>query len=267
MTAGSPARYAIIGDPIVHSLSPAMQTAAFAASEWNATYSALRTDIAGLPALISRFRREAWAGFNATTPLKEALLPLVDELTPEAKRVGGVNVARLDGERIVGHNTDGSGMLDSLAENWPGTLRGVRVLVLGAGPAARAIGIALADAGAIVACWSRTLERARLVGPQPSGLASIVVSALPSDANVPDEILAHIAGDALIADANYHAARSPVPSNVGATRIDGLGMLLHQGARSFEWWTGLPAPLAAMRDALANASGRAARPRAESTSR
>ena len=267
MTARPRARYAIIGDPVDHSLSPLMQAAAFAARGLDATYSALRADIAGLPALVARLRSEAWAGFNATTPLKEALLPLVDELTREAKRAGGVNVARLDGERIVGHNTDGSGMLDALAEHWTGPLGGVSVLVLGAGPAARAIGIALADAGAIVACWSRTADRARLVAPPPSAPASIVVSALPSDASVPDDVLAHVASGALIADANYRAARSPVPEHIGATRIDGLGMLLHQGARSFEWWTGLPAPLAAMRDALANAPGRAARPRAESTSR
>jgi shikimate dehydrogenase len=267
VTPSPPARYAVIGDPVDHSLSPVMQTAAFAASGSNATFGALRTDVAGLPAVLARFRSEAWAGFNATTPLKEALLPLMDELTSEAERVGGVNVARLDGERLVGHNTDGAGMLDALAENWSGTLRSVRVLVLGAGPAARSIGMALVDAGAIVACWSRSMERARRIGPPPSGRAAIVVSALPSDAVVPDEILALIASDALIADANYHAARSPVPPLVGATHVDGLGMLLHQGARSFEWWTGLPAPLAAMRDALANAPGRAARLGAESKPR
>jgi shikimate dehydrogenase len=267
MTPGLRARYAIIGDPVDHSLSPVMQSAAFAASGSDATYSALRSDVAGLPALLARFRSEAWAGFNATTPLKEALLPLMDVLTPEAERVGGINVARLDGERFVGHNTDGAGMLGSIAENWSGPLRGVHVLVLGAGPAARSIGIALAGAGAIVECWSRTMERARRIGPPPSGNAGIVVSALPSDAEVPAQILALIASDALIADANYRAERSPVPMRVGAKHIDGLGMLLHQGARSFEWWTGQPAPVAAMRDALANVSGRAARLGAESKPR
>ena len=229
----APARYAIIGDPVDHSLSPVMQRAAFVASGSDATYGALRTDAAGLPAILARFRNEAWAGFNATTPLKEALLPFMDVLTPEAQRVGGVNVARLDNEHFVGHNTDGTGMLDAIAENRPGTLRGVRVMVLGAGPTARSIGIALAEAGAIVECWSRTMERARRIGPPPSGHAAIVVSALPSDVEVPKEILALIARDALIADANYRAARSPVPVNVGAKHIYGLGMLLHQGARSF----------------------------------
>jgi shikimate dehydrogenase len=261
------AKYALIGDPVDHSLSPPMQTAAFASFGADATYSALRTDLAGLPAVLARFRSEAWAGFNATTPLKEALLPLLDGLTMEARRVGGVNVARLEGGRFIGHNTDGAGMLDALAENGYGSVRSVPTLVLGAGPAARSIAFALADAGAIVMCWSRTAERARRVGPPPSGHAALVVSALPSDATVPDEILAHIAGDALIADANYRVARSPIPLHVGAVRIDGLGMLLHQGARSFEWWTGMPAPLATMRDALANAPGRAARLSAESKPR
>jgi shikimate dehydrogenase len=267
MTHGPLARYAIIGDPVDHSLSPVMQAAAFAASGFDATYGALKTGSADLSTVLARFRNEGWAGFNATTPLKEALLPFMDVLTPEAARVGGVNVARLDGEHLIGHNTDGAGMLDALLENWSGSIRGVRVLVLGAGPAARSIGFALADAGANVSCWSRTIERARRIGPRPSGTSAIVVSALPSDAEVPDEILALIARDALVADANYRAPRSPVPMRVGATHIDGLGMLLHQGARSFEWWTGLPAPLAAMRDALANAPGRAAPAGAESKPR
>ncbi len=263
------ARFALIGDPVDHSFSPVMQMAAFRASRIAATYVALRVCAADLADTLARCRSERWAGFNATTPLKEALLPYMDELTPEAKAAGGVNVVRLADARLIGHNTDGAGMLDALHESGCGELRGARALVLGAGPAARAIGAALADAGAIVECWARVEERAQRVGAPPSGDASIIISALPADAFVPAEVVAHIARGALIADANYNASRSPLAPQEFARHIDGIGMLLHQGARSFTWWTRKSAPIDAMRAALAHEidKGRAATLGAESKPR
>lgn len=263
----SGARFALIGDPVEHSLSPVMQAAAFRAKRLDATYVALRVSVSELPSVLDTFLAERWTGFNATTPLKEALIERMMSLTPEAKAAGGVNVVRIDGGSMIGHNTDGAGMLDALADEGVERVHGTRVLILGAGPAARAIGAALADAGAHVECWSRTPERARLIGPPPSGESSVAISALPEAAIVPEAVLAHIAAGALVADVNYSAARSPVPARFGARRADGLGMLLHQGARSFQWWTDEPAPLAVMREALARAKGRAVRPGAESKPR
>ena len=244
-------RYAVIGDPIQHSLSPEMMSAAFAACSIDASYEAIRVSEPELDAFLMRAEMEYFAGFNVTTPLKETIVRRMRNLSDEAKTVNGVNVVRRDGVRFMADNTDGAGFVDALEELWNWSPRGAEVLMLGSGPAARAIAYRLRqeDAGGI-ACWSRNDETARWIGPAPQRTADLLVSTLPPSAMVPDEVLRFAGRETLVFDVNYSATRSPVPPNVGGKRSNGLPMLLHQGALCFTWWTGKHAPLDVMRRAI-----------------
>jgi shikimate dehydrogenase len=228
-----------------------MQTAAFAAARIDATYEALQVDPGGLRGFVERVRAGSFAGLNVTTPLKEAIVEHLDRLTDEACAAGAVNlVRRVDGS-LEGHNTDGAGLVAALADVWDWQPRGANALILGSGPAGRAIARALKRAGAVaLACWSRNEQTARTIGPPPHRPVDLAVSALPADAVVPDAILESIGPRTLLFDVNYRAARSPFPPRIGAQRSDGLPMLARQGALSFEWWTGQAAPLAIMRRAV-----------------
>jgi shikimate dehydrogenase len=246
-------RYAVIGDPVAHSLSPAMQNAAFRALGMEATYEAIRVTRADLGSVLARLRLE-FAGFNVTTPLKEVILPHLDALTDVAASVLAVNTVRVEKNRLTGHNTDGAGFVAALHEKWHIDARGKTVCVLGSGPAGRAIAYALGLAGvAQIACWSRNPLTAAEIGPPPDSRPDLVVSALPADAVIPYEIREAIEGAAYAFDVNYGAEESPLPASIGAHRSDGLPLLLHQGAIAFQWWTGVAPPFDAMRAALTHA--------------
>jgi shikimate dehydrogenase len=244
-----------------------MQSAAFAAARIVARYDAIRVAAGGAQDAIGRLRAQGYAGFNVTTPLKEEVCAQLDALTDAALAAGAVNTVGRRGGALIGHNTDGEGCARALAELWNSALEGIDVLLLGAGPAARAIALALSARGAQISCWSRSLERAARVGAPPVRTATLVVSALPADATVPARVLARIDPRADVFDINYAASRSPVPPGIGMRRSAGIPMLLHQGALAFEWWTGKRAPLEAMRSALELAQGRAERPGTETSPR
>jgi shikimate dehydrogenase len=248
-----PQRYAVLGSPIAHSLSPVLQQAAFAAAGIRATYAAFDVPLAEVDGTVGRLRAQSFAGWNVTTPLKEAMLTRVDALTIEARDIGAVNVVRReDDARLTGHNTDGAGFVRGLVELWEWQPAAARVLLLGSGPAAAAIAYALRQAGVTaLSCWSRSQEKALALAPPPAAPAGLVVSALPSTAVVPAAILRWAAPGCDVVDLNYAASESPVSAVAAKRRANGLAMLLHQGALSFEWWTGRAAPLAAMRTALA----------------
>jgi shikimate dehydrogenase len=246
-------RYAVIGSPVAHSRSPAMQQAAFDALGIDASYEAIDAPLAHVGAIMARLRDEGYAGWNVTTPLKEAVLPFVDSLSGEAVQARAVNAVRAeDGGTITGHNTDGAGLILALRDVWAWEPRGASALVLGTGPAARAIAAALVSAGIReLFCWSRDPRRALQIGPSPTAMVDLVVSALPPDASLPDSIMQAAHDETLIFDCNYGRSRSVVARMRGRRRSDGLPLLLHQGALSFEWWTSRPAPLAVMRATVA----------------
>jgi shikimate 5-dehydrogenase len=125
----------------------------------------------------------------------------------------------------------------------------------------------LTSRGARIACWSRRAEPAALIGPPPDRSARFVISALPPGAAIPPAVLAAIDPDADVFDVNYASTRFALPADIGARHSDGIPMLLHQGALAFEWWTGKPAPIGAMRAALDVAQGRAERARTENRPR
>ena len=247
-----PARYALIGDPVAHSLSPAMHTAAFRACGLDATYDPIRIAPSDLDGELERLCSDL-AGFSVTTPHKEAIAERCSGRTAEAAEAGAVNTVRIEKGRMTGHNTDGSGFVAAIADLWKLSPRGRSICLLGSGPAARSIAIALRKAGvAKMACWSRNPLTADEIGSAPDSPPDLLVNALPSTARVPDNVLAAVARARYVFDLNYRAERSPVPAEIGEHRSDGIPLLLHQGAFAFEWWTGQKAPLDVMRAALSN---------------
>lgn len=246
------AQYAVLGSPLAHSLSPRMQRAAFAAAGIDADYEPLEVTAEQLEAVVARLRAQRYAGWNVTTPLKEVILPLLDALSPQAQNINAINVVRREADgTLTGHNTDGCGFVRALVELWDWQPQGSRILVLGSGPAARAIAYELRAAGAAeISCWSRNDSLAAAIAAPPQAAVNLVVSTLPSAARLPAAVAAFLTPACDVIDINYAAARSPLDALPASRRSDGLPMLLHQGALSFEWWTGLRAPLAAMRAAI-----------------
>jgi shikimate dehydrogenase len=260
----------VIGDPVAHSLSPTLHNAAFAALGLDWVYVAFPVPrgrgaeaVAAVPAL-------GLAGFNVTMPHKEDVAGACDELTPDAAVLRSVNtVVALPDGRTLGDSTDGPGFLAALADEAI-TVAGP-VLVLGAGGAARAVVLALGRAGAEVTVAARrpdAAESAAALAPgaralalgaaDPSGF-TVVVNATPLGMSGGDPLPVDPgslhAGQSVV-DLVYHPADTPLLTAAraqGAQAVNGLGMLLHQAARSFTLWTGEEAPLDAMRAAAAAA--------------
>src|SRR3989442_10165233 len=137
--------FGVLGAPVDHSLSPAMQNAAFAAVRLPHLYLRYRVAPAVLEEALADASRLRMGGLNLTVPLKEAALPFCDILTPEARRIGAVNTLLVRGNRLVGDNTDGRGFLRALGHRV--RLRGAHALLIGAGGSARAVGARVVDRG------------------------------------------------------------------------------------------------------------------------
>ena len=266
----------LIGDPVAHSLSPAMHNAAFATLGLPHRYEAKQTAPDELPATLERVRRGDVLGANVTIPHKEAALKLVDEVSDEARRIGAVNTIVVRGGRLVGDNTDGLGFRQAAAERSLFS-ENETVLVLGAGGAARAVVRELLRSNDVIVA-GRALERAQAlvsaVRPDDTAAASAMtwteaqhldwvdglVNATPLGLDGED-VLEGFRLSALprsIADLVPVAAETPLVRRAREAQhvrfMDGLLMLLFQAARSFELWTGVPAPLEAMRAALPRAA-------------
>lgn len=251
----------IIGWPVAGSLSPRMHNAAFAALGLEWTYVPLAVREEAIADAVGLLRLLDVRGANVTIPHKRAIVSSLDALAGDAAAVGAVNTLVREGDRFVGHNTDGEGFLRALAaEGW--SPDGARALVLGAGGAARAVAYALARAGARVSVAARRPERAGEVASLARGIeaaeweglpaADLVVQATPARTGLPVEQLA-LGPEVVAVDLLYLPPETPflaAARRAGARASDGLGMLLHQAALSFELWTGRPAPLGAMASAL-----------------
>lgn len=257
---------AVIGSPVRHSLSPVIHNAAYAASGLDWVYVALEVLPGHGEAAFAGIRALGLAGVSVTTPHKDTAFASVDEVTPAARAMRAVNCVHRVGDRLIGHNTDGDGFVDSLRLDAGVDPAGLRIAVVGAGGAARSIVEALGRSGAAaVVVVNRTAERAgpaaQLAGPagrvgSMDDIAScdIVVNAtsvgLGSDElAIPVSVLRphHI-----VADVVYHpldTALLRAARGEGAQTLDGLGMLVHQAARQFTIWTGEQAPVTAMRRA------------------
>lgn len=281
MTDGkSPLRVGVIGDPVAHSISPAMHQPALDALGIPATFERWHTSAAELPERIASLRAPDALGACVTVPHKVAVISLLDEVSDLARRAGAVNTVIPRDGRLLGDNTDVYGFATALLERDPDAGRRP-ALVLGAGGAARAVVLALESIGApSIALANRDRVRAeRLVADlaplpivivQPAELdpalaeARLVVNATalgwhPGETPLTTAQLAACVPGTLVADLTYRdtdlltAARAR-----GLDTLDGLGMLVYQGVRALELWTGRTAPIAVMMNAARSERARRA---------
>ena len=266
-------RLAVLGQPISHSRSPAIHSAALLelglADEWS--YEAIEVAPSDFEALLRRMADEGFVGANVTVPHKVAALELAEEASEEARAIGAANTLSFSHGRIVAENTDARGFLDSL----PVGPLGERALVLGAGGSARAVTWALVTAGAQVSIWNRTPEKAKrladefgasalrssdeplatvnfnlvvnttTVGMGGSGEGVTGLKSLPVRADSLGET--HQLVDLAYGPAETELARAARAH--GATVVDGLEVLVRQGAASLRIWTGQDPPIGTMRRA------------------
>ena len=274
--------YAVLGHPIGHTLSPVMHNAALAALGLDAIYLAFDVAPENLLRVLPAMAEMGFGGVNLTVPLKEVAFRGLPALDESARRLGAVNTVEFTAAGLKGHNTDGDGFLRAVDEAFQFRVRGRSVFVLGCGGAGRAVAITCAAKGAarlVLAdvdsgrCRNVAAEIAalapqadvRVADPRPETWpvaareADLVVQATP--------IGMQAGADAPLPPAAFRAGQSAFdlvytfPETVfmraaragGAQAANGLGMLLHQGARALTLWTGREAPVEVMRAALAKA--------------
>ena len=248
----------------------------------NAAYSACGLDWVYVPfavaperiaSAVDGIRALGIEGVNVTVPLKELLPPLLDDLTPVARRLQAVNTIFRDGERLVGDSTDGAGFLGALEHAGLGGLMGRKAVVLGAGGSARAVVDALAGAGAEVWVSNRTKERALALLPlgasgvvewDETGLGTCLedavllvnttsVGMVPDVGGVPPVPDGALRPGLTVVDLIYNPPQTRLlrrAAEAGCVIQNGVEMLVRQGALSFERWTGTPAPTDVMREAV-----------------
>lgn len=258
----------VIGDPVVHSRSPAMHNAAFAALELDWVYVAFPVGRGDGAAAVRAVTTLGLAGINVTMPHKADAAAACDDLAPEAAALAAVNTVVNAGGALVGHSTDGDGFLRALDDEGV-DVTGQRCLVLGAGGAARAITHVLGRAGARVTVAARRPEAAgdaATLAPDAAaigmdGLAvdgfDVIVNATPlgMHGESPPFDPAQLHAGQFVFDTVY-PADTPLLLEArarGLRAAGGLGMLVHQGALSFSLWTGASPPLDVMRAAAADA--------------
>ena len=261
------ALYGVAGDPIRSSRSPQMQNAAFQHTGIDAVYLPLRTNSA--EDLMGFAEALGFRGLSVTMPLKQRVMPLLQRLDPIARQIGAVNTLRREADgSLTGFNTDAEGVTAPLQERLP--LRGARVLVLGAGGAARAAVFGCVEQGATVAVLNRTPAVAAALAAQSGATAltaaeaagrefDVLIQATPagmhgSRAELPLP-LARVRPQ-LVFDLVYNPLETPLLREArrrGIETISGVEMFVHQGARQFELWTGHPAPMDVMRATVLDA--------------
>ncbi|NPB05093.1 MAG: shikimate dehydrogenase, partial [Aquificae bacterium] len=248
--------YAVVGNPIKHSLSPVFQNAAFERLGLNALYAPLELPVETFEETLRGLLKVSnFAGCNLTVPFKERVLALGDRLSEEVEKIGSANTLKKTPEGTVElYNTDWLGFLKHFSELTDP--KGKKVLVLGAGGTARAVVYALKRAGARVWVWNRTPSKARKLAsdfgvavadrPDPRGFDAVVnttsVGMRPQDPPLFDYSL--IEPGQVVYDVVYE--KTPLVEEAkrrGARAENGLKMLLYQGVESFKIWTGLEPPV------------------------
>ncbi len=267
----------LIGYPVEHSLSPAMHNAAFAQLGLWYRYVLLPTPPGELERRVSEYVKAGIAGWNVTVPHKEEMVSLLDEMSDEVRAIGACNTVRVEGGRLRGFNTDTSGFMRGL-EEVGGIGAESRVVVLGAGGAARGVAWALRRAGHEVVILSRKPEQASVLagalGAYAGALdrmtlesalegATLLVNCTPAgmwpDAErsaLPEDV--HLPANMLVYDLVYRPRPTLMLQNAarsGCRTQDGLAMLVYQGAAAFELWTGRTAPVETMRQACLDGLG------------
>ena len=271
-------RVVLIGHPVAHSFSAAMQQAAFDALEIDARYELWDRRQIDLAEAIAQLRGDDFLGANVTIPHKEHVVPMMDRLTDDAAATGAVNVISRDGKKLIGHNTDVAGFKAALDKVVGKQKMPRHAVVLGAGGAGRAVVSALITEGfQRIVIFNRHLHRAEGIVRHFSKSAShmdlrampwhesvleaelsktkVLVNAtsigmLPGETPIPAELLPP---DLFVVDLIYNPPVTQLLKDAASARCTTLGgelMLLQQGARAFELWTGKPAPVEAMQAEL-----------------
>jgi len=261
---GPPARFAVFGNPVGHSLSPIMHTAAFAATGFDGVYVAvpvpdIRAAVAGLRAL-------GFRGASITLPHKESVLDCLDDVEDTARRIKAVNTIVNVNGRLQGYNTDCSGAIRALKDKTALTDRAVAIL--GAGGAARAVAFGILAEGGRVTIFNRGAERGKKLADELKtefrplsdfkaehyeimvNTTSVGMAPRVDDTPVPVEKLNP---GLMVMDVVYNPLKTRLlreAACAGCITIDGLSMFVHQGARQFELWTGMKAPADIMRMAV-----------------
>jgi shikimate dehydrogenase len=271
-------RLAVLGHPVSHSRSPAMQNAALEAlglgGEWS--YEAIDVEPAEFRGRVTELPSEDFVGANVTIPHKEAALAIADEASEAAERIGAANTLSFGARGIRADNTDAPGLIAAL----PGPAEGRTALVMGAGGSARAAVWALAERGASVSIWNRTPERAdelvRDLATAGAGTAAegrlravtaeqvrgngyeliVNCTAIGMRDEEPFEELPlapeRLTAGVVVVDLVYAGSESRLVREArerGATAVEGLEVLVRQGAESLRIWTGMDPPLDVMRKA------------------
>lgn len=260
---------AVIGDPVMHSLSPRLQTAAIVAAGLDARYTAIRVPAERLAGFVAEARGGAVRGFNVTIPHKEAVVPLLDSVESPAAELGAVNTVVRAGGRLVGHNTDVAGFRRALER---ASAQPRRALVLGAGGAARAAAYALRQMGIETGISARRLDQTEDLCRTIQGVdmvrwgdrstaaenCDLIVNATPLGmshlaAESPITEWPRAPGSRVAFDLVYgHETRFlRDAAAAGWIPLDGLEMLVQQGAEAFRLWFGIEPDLGAMRRACA----------------
>lgn len=263
--------YAVIGDPIEHSLSPWMHKAGYEALGIDADYQRFHVEPSHLTEAVEGLCALGCSGWNVTLPHKETIIPLLDTLTPEARRAGAVNTVKVQQGQLIGHNTDGGGFVRSVQGELNG-FKGKKAVLLGAGGAGKGIALALAEQGMQLHILNRTPEKATALvelikqwgGTANSGefapgewLEEVDLLVQTTSVGLHGEpfpfSLEGISNRALVVDIIFNPPQTAFlqdAKKLGCRTLNGLGMLLYQGALAWEFWLGGQAPIKAMRQGL-----------------
>ncbi len=269
----------LFGYPVRHTFSPAMHNAAFERGNLDYVYLPFEVRPEDLAQAVAALRPLGLAGVNVTIPHKEAVLPLLDEVSEEAALMGSVNTIQVRDTGLRGYNTDAYGFETSLREEAGMALAGKRIFVMGAGGAARAVAFqsALAGAAQVVIADVVTARADALCASVTDRFPNCRVAACPADTGAVEQAVgekdlfvnatpvgmkaedprlidvAWLAPGAVVFDAIYNPQQTRLLKEAtarGLQAVNGIGMLVHQGARAFEIFAGTPAPVETMRGVL-----------------
>lgn len=282
MRSRRPKTLGIIGDPVSHSLSPLMHNAALAQLRLPYVYQPFLVRGDFLKHFLNSIHKRQITGLNVTIPHKQPVIPHLDSLSPEAKRMGAVNTIVVKGKKLTGHNTDGAGFIMALQKEARFNAQGKKVILLGAGGAARGIAVALASRGAKeIHVVNRTPARAQELvaqlrkkfpktrwGANPMGPfdrnawsgADLLVNstAMGMKGEINPLPLKLLPKKALVTDIVYTPLLTSLlrqAQKLKLKTLPGWGMLLYQGVLAFELWTHRKAPVGVMKKTLLEALG------------
>lgn len=268
--------YGVLGYPAQHSLSPLMHNAAFSALKINAQYKIFEIEPQDLEGFIHSLSKESIYGLNITIPYKEKIIPFLDKVSPETKLIGAINTIKVCQDKLEGFNTDGEGFFRHLKQDLSFNPKDKIISIIGAGGASRAVSVYLAKAKpkaiaiydidkaraqSLISHIKRNfdnigLKLANSIEELNIGNSDLLINATPigmkeSDPLIADEKFLH--KNLLVYDLIYNPEETKLLKlglQKGARVSNGLGMLLYQGAASFELWTDRLAPIEIMREAL-----------------